>query len=82
MIQAKCCNRYQAPSIFLDLRKCMSHKMRASACSSAAFVSLLVSCTAYISDCRMWIRSTHTFMSDAAVRSRHAFLILQKGDLS
>lgn len=29
MIQANCCNRYQAPSIFLDLRKYVAQEVAA-----------------------------------------------------
>ncbi|CAM3621861.1 hypothetical protein PALA111701_18080 [Paenibacillus lactis] len=29
MIQANCCNRYQAPSIFLDLRKYLAQEVAA-----------------------------------------------------
>jgi|GEM_PF-5463321 len=55
MIQANCCNRYQAPSIFLDLRKRVSQE-EAVQCSSAALASSLISCTTYITFCRTFIR--------------------------
>lgn len=79
MIQANCCNRYQAPSIFLDLRKYVAQEVRRS---SAALATPLISCTTYIRFCPTFIRSANGKCPDTAVRTRHAFLILQKGDLS
>ncbi len=63
MIQANCCNRYQAPSIFLDLRKYVAQEVRRS---SAALATPLISCTTYIRFCPTFIRSANGKCPDTA----------------